>query len=961
MKQQRDGEATAMLGNQDEVLAGLVDLTDDDQRQELLRAHGELRASSAVDWLADEVVRLVRIDLHQAERLANTSLWLSKEIGDDYCLGRSRRAAANVAHFKGELEAASELYETALKCFQKAGDEGEIATTCSSGLGNLVFLGEYQRAFEWADVAREIFESRGDHLRLAILDLNVGMILFRQDRWEEAAARYEAAYEVFRRLGETENVAISLRNMAVCHQSLNNYRQALELYEQAREACQQEDLPILVGEVDYNIAYLYYLRGDYTRALELYRSTRIRCEESGERYHMALCDLDQAEIFLELNLVREAAELAHRAFASFDQLGMPYETAKALTNLAFAVNRQGKTFLTVELLTKARQIFVEEENQIWPALIDLYKALVMYSAGRPLEAARLAASSREGFSSSSLPTKTAVCELLLARVRLDNGEYAKAHEICSAALERLRLLDVPALRYQVYFVLGQIEEAAGDRESALEAYRKSQGNLERLRGHLHTEELKVDFLQDKLLVYESLVTLILHQEATFEGKRAAFGCIEKAKTRSLADLMAFRAHVLQPTRVARSEQAEQVRKLREELNWYYRQIDLQEMRGDDRSRGEVAQLREFSQKQEADLLRTLRELQASDQEFSSLQEAATVDIETIRSAVPEDTLLLEYYIARGVVYVCVLGRDQLEILPVTIASRAREILRLLQFQLSKFQLGSDYVGEFLEGINESTDASLRELFDELVSPIRNLLEKRQLVVIPHGFLHYIPFHALRDGERYLVDDFSISYAPSASVYYLSCDKRGAGKNKSLVLGVTGVERPRILEEAKAAATVLPNARLFVGDEASQETLRTQGRESRFVYIATRSTFRQDNPMFSAIELGGSQLSLFDLYNLRLRAELVVLSGCEMKPGGDGDELVGLTRGLLYAGARSVLVDLWPASDDSRLLLMRSFLDSVGKGSLASDALGRAMQEVRQRYSHPYYWAPYLLVGAQGSG
>ncbi len=943
-----------------ELLASLVDLTEERQRRELILAHVELRDRSTVDTLADEVVRLVRVDLHQAERLAKTALWLSERLGDDYCMGRSQRAAANVAHFKGELESATGLYQAALERFERVKDRNEIANTLSSGLGNLVFVGDYQRAFEWADGAREIFESQGDHLRLASLDLNVGMILFRQDRWEEAAGRYQAAYEVFRNLGETEKVAISLRNMAVCHQSLNNYRQALDLYEQARDACQEEELPILVGEIDYNIAYLYYLRGDYTRALELYRRTRKRSEKSGERYHMALCDLDQAEIFLELNLVEEAADLAQRAFASFDQLGMPYETAKALTNLAFAVNRQGKTFLTVELLAKARKIFVEEENQIWPALIDLYEALVMYRAGRPLEAARHAANARAGFTRLSLPTKIAVCELLLACVRLENGEHAEAGEICGVALERLRLLDVPALRYQVHFVLGQIAEAAGDHDGAMDAYRRSQKDLERLRGHLHTGELKVDFLQDKLLVYEGLVALVVQYETTPEGRRAAFDCIEKAKTRSLMDLMAFRAHTLQPTRATGSDQAEMVRKLREELNWYYRQIDLQEMRGDDRSRGEVAQLRKFSQEQEAHLLRTLRELQVSDEEFSSLQEAATVDLETIRAMIPDDTLLLEYYIARGIVYVCVLSRDQLEIVPVTVASRAREALRLFWFQLSKFQLGSEYVDEFLGVINEATNASLRQLFNELIAPIRALLHKSQLVVIPHGFLHYVPFHALRDGDQYLIDDYSISYAPSASVYYLSCDKRGSHQNRSLVLGVSGADDSPVLDEARAAA-VLPGAMLLVGEEATQESLRTHGRESRFVYIATRSSFRQDNPMFSAIELSDSRLNLFDLYNLRFSAELVVLSGCEMTAGGDGDELVGLTRGLLYAGARSVLVDLWQANAESKALFMRSFLGAVGEDSSRSEALRQAMKEVRAKYPHPYFWAQYLLVGKPGSG
>ena len=91
-----------------------------------------------------------------------------------------------------------------------------------------------------------------------------------------------------------------------------------------------DGLSLLVGEADYNIAYLHYLRGEYARALELYRAARAHCERLGDPYHQALCDLDQSELYLELNLIQEGAELADRARVGFEKSGMAFETGKAL-------------------------------------------------------------------------------------------------------------------------------------------------------------------------------------------------------------------------------------------------------------------------------------------------------------------------------------------------------------------------------------------------------------------------------------------------------------------------------------------------------------------------------------------------------------------------------------------------------------------------------------------------------
>ena len=96
----------------------------------------------------------------------------------------------------------------------------------------------------------------------------------------------------------------------------------------------EHEMPLLAAGADYNIAYLHYLRGEYTRAIEMYRAAREHCRELGDAYREGLCDLDQSEMYVELNLNEEGAHLARRALTAFHQLGMGYEAAKALTNLA---------------------------------------------------------------------------------------------------------------------------------------------------------------------------------------------------------------------------------------------------------------------------------------------------------------------------------------------------------------------------------------------------------------------------------------------------------------------------------------------------------------------------------------------------------------------------------------------------------------------------------------------------
>lgn len=959
---------TQDAGTTPSVLEDLKTLTGDEERAVFFEQNREEIDAAVVEALCTEVNHSVWADLEQSAEIAATAGWLAEALDDDRCRARSARTLANVFNHAGKHEKAYEHYCRALELYERLGDEREAAVTRSTGLQVLSFLGEYDKVLLWEEEAREVFERLEDRGRLATLENNFASTLFRQDRWEEALFRYDFAYQEFLNLQRPHLAAICLQNIAVCHINLHNFLEALAAHEKNRAYCEENGLDRLAIRADYNIAFLYYLRGEYTRALQLYQKVRRGCEAHGDDYHQALCDLDETEIYLELNQIDDAEKLARSAYEGLDRLRMSYESAKALTNGAIALSRQGKGRAALEQLRQARSIFVRENNHLWPALIDYFQAAVLREERQPVEAIELAQSARETFSQSALAPKAVMCELLLAKLYLDLDEPERAHRICLRALTRLEGLDLPSLEHEAYLVLGQIGEALDDHDTALDAYLESHNWLEKLGSELRVDEFKISFLSDKGVVYDNLVWLTMRDPTIPQQQEKAFEYMEQARSRSLTDMMAFRSHALPARDDAQEPLAEKVRTLREELTWFYRQIDIQQMRGGEKAVLEVERLRDSARTHEDELVRAKRELETSDKELMSLQTAGVIDLPTIRESIPEDTALVEYYIARGTIFGCVVDRERLAIIPLSSAARTQEVHRRLQFQLSRSTVPAQRMVGPATLIEEATRAHLETLYEELFRPLEVYLEKDHIVVVPHGFLHYIPFHALYDGENYLIDRFSISYAPSASVFHLCQIKETAYEDRSLVLGVADERAPLIAEEVQAVAEALPNVTLLIDEDANDEALQRHGAASRFVHIATHGLFRRDNPMFSAIQLGSSRLSLFDLYKLRLSAELVVLSGCGtgLNAVVGSDELVGLTRGLLYAGAQSVLVSLWDVNDESTTYFMERFYHHLAQGTRGdpqsrratqpAKALQKTMQDVRERCPGPYYWSPFILVG-----
>jgi CHAT domain-containing protein len=739
---------------------------------------------------------------------------------------------------------------------------------------------------------------------------------------------------------------------------LNDFAKSLDCYQKSRELCIRYDMPLLRDQADYNIAYLYYFRGEYSRAIEMLFATRRACEITGDAYHLALCHLDLSEIYLELNLSEEAREMAHEGFLRFEKLGMAYEAAKTLANEAIAYGQQGKTVHALERFTKARAMFATEKNLVWPWLLDLYQGLLLFHEGRYFEARRLCTGAAAFFDQSALPGKAALAHLLLARIALEMGEFPSAQSETDAAIAKISGLQAPVLAYQTHFLRGQLAQTRGDRPTAFAAYQDARKSLEALRSRLHAEELKISFVKNRLQVYEALVDLHLSGDGDDASTAEAFSCIEAAKSRSMTEMIFQSGQSLPLGDAGQSELVRRIRDLREELNWYYHRIELEQLRPEDTSAKRLQQLQEKALSHENEFLRTLRELPAHERENATLEAPADFSLEKLQAAIPADAALIEYYSTGDRLVATVVTRSSIDITPITVFSRVLHFLHLLRFQLSKFRMGSTYTQRFEQPLLQATQSHLESLYAELIAPLRPHLHAKHLIFVPHGPLHFLPFHALKNGDTYLCDTHTVSYSPSATVFALCQEKPPSQMTASLVMGIPDERAPQILGEVQSVAAILPQPDLRLGDQATTEVLKSKGSQSALLHIATHGTYRQDNPMFSGIRLGDGYLNLYDLYQMRLSARHVTLSGCAtgMNFVAAGDELLGLQRGLFCAGASSLLLSLWDVHDQSTSELMQSFYKGYMETGNMALSLQSAMKHLRQKNPHPYFWAPFVLVG-----
>jgi CHAT domain-containing protein len=346
------------------------------------------------------------------------------------------------------------------------------------------------------------------------------------------------------------------------------------------------------------------------------------------------------------------------------------------------------------------------------------------------------------------------------------------------------------------------------------------------------------------------------------------------------------------------------------------------------------------------------------------QFAQPLSFEALQTQLPPDLMLVAYHIVGEEILAFLYQQGELQVVrDLTRVETIQDLLQRLNAQWDRFRAGADFAQRHMAVLEQSAQRLLASLYAELIAPLEAWLEPRApLAIVPHGVLHSVPFHALFDGQNYLLDRCEVSYAPSATVLALCQQRSSRAATRALITGVADALIPAALAEVQGVARQLADggieAKTLTNEGATLEALKALAPECNILHLACHGLFRADNPMFSAVKLHDGWLTAADVMQLHLKDVLVTLSACESGRGTVllGDEVIGLPRAFLGAGAASVVVSLWLVQDESTETLMTHWYRQLRERMGRAAALRAAQQALRETYPHPYYWAPFVLIG-----
>jgi CHAT domain-containing protein len=616
-------------------------------------------------------------------------------------------------------------------------------------------------------------------------------------------------------------------------------------------------------------------------------------------------------------------------------------------------------------MAEARSVFGESGNQIWADSARVQQARLMAQMAsddpssvaeddlrRSLEGCRAATGALE---QAGTPDRAASGLLVEGAVLALLGEPEAAHACYMRARETAEGLHADHLLFQAHEALGGLLEST-DPDAAVTSYRQAIDHLEAVRSRAVAAELKVAFLADKADVYERIVGLLV-REPSPSNVSEAFRYVERSKSRALLDdLLAGPAASVQSRRSQVTRLSKRVKALRNQLSTAY--LTLYEgnavPQDDSLSRAGKGDSIADLEKALAQASRDLELARAGDAHRGQIDEAALAE-----TPLPAGDVLIEYYCVGADLLAFVRRGGDVELRMVAAVEDVETLVDKLSFQIGKCALGAEYVTENLENLRRGIDRCLQALYRQVIGPIEDLLDRGdRLIVVPHGALHGLPFHAFHDGEGYLVDRYAITVAPSAAVMHACRQVARPIGDRAMVVGIDDPGLPMVAREVEAISQTWESAKVALGPRATSRVLKRHIGTFDVLHLATHGVFRADNPSFSSIKLADAWLTVRDLAELARGAQLVTLSACETGVAGlaAGDEVIGLTRGLLGAGCSAVVASLWTVSDESTARLMEQFYTSLRIGKAPAVALRTAMLEIRQQYDHPYFWAPFLVVG-----
>lgn len=524
---------------------------------------------------------------------------------------------------------------------------------------------------------------------------------------------------------------------------------------------------------------------------------------------------------------------------------------------------------------------------------------------------------------------------MLNKALLETGQSTEA----KAGFDRLLGISQVKENGEIFWLLlsdrGRIAEAEGQIEEALKYYGQAIDIVESQRASINTEASKIGFVGDKQALYARVIDL----SRQLNRPELAFEYIERSKSRTLIDLLAGRSGN-QPLTAKDDDIQKLLEKYQAAKDDSALQLPL------DMARADTGKTRQTTTEQAKALLVKAPEL-------ASLITVNSLQTSEILQYLRPDEVLIEYFGFGDSIF--------------AIAMNGKESL-LLHFDAKNLETEIREFRAQIQDQSPKTTVLANSFYEKLIKPFERIIGSRNLLIVPHGALHYLPFAALNDGKDSLIAKRNLRFLPSASMQkYIRPSKKQAEYSILIYgnpdLGNKSFDLPSAEDEAKGISALLPNSNILTRQKATETSFKKMAGKYHYLHFASHGQFKSDNALDSRLLLAkdaenDGSLTVREIYDIRLDAELVTLSACETGLGKvlSGDDLVGLTRGFLYAGSSNIVASLWEVDDEATATLMKNFYSRLKGGMTKKEALRQAQLDVQKRYPSPVFWAAFYLTG-----
>ena len=888
-----------------------------------------------------------------------------------------------------------------------------------------VSTGRLAEGLELLDKALAVRRAAGASKTTDVAEIlvRIGVAYSAQGDDEQALVRYAEAEAIERALPAGKRLPDVLIGKGSALWGQGRYDDAIDAFEEAVPLLERQGSGRIatLASAYVNLGNVYWSKGDYDEALSYYdRSLPLQVKGRGETHqYVGLIYFNRATLFLMKKDYGAAIASADKALPIF--IGALGERHSLVVNtynvLGVAHTKNGDPDRALPILQKALnlQLTLVRQGDRDAAVIYSSLALAAQAKGNFREADRRY---REALA-VDLALRGArhpdVAEdfLNLGDLSLEKGDESAAiglYRKAIAANNPQPVNDAPDLNppletaFSDEFLLRSLNGVARahvrraakagnprDVEAAARVYAQAARLIDRMRAGYRAEGSKLSLAASATETYDAAIGTeleLLRFTGDAQHVENAFRYAERSKAGVLRDALnesEARAFARLPAALLEEE-----RRLRGDLAAADRDLLETLLDAADERRVQTAREKQFALKRSYEALRQRLEREFPEYYDLKYRFETVLSSDVRERGLDEHSILIEYFIGRDRLYIFTITKQDVQVTSVASGTALDTMLR-----------------EFRRAI-QARDAvsyarTAHDLYQLLLSPVEHRTTGKDLLVIPDGPLSIVPFEALLKRRVNLTDnaggvlpyvlrDHAVSYAYSATVLLQGLRRSlerageafvgfapgfaeagdGARSLRPLPASRQEVTAVRDMFDAQAGwfgAWFSNRSRTYVGDAATAARLKAAGLERyRYVHFATHAIVDERHPalsrlLFAPEHASGEHgvLTLGDVYNLRLNADLVVLSACDTGGGeiARGEGIIGLTRGFLYAGARSLLVSLWPVSDEATARLMLDFYGELLKGRTKARALREAKLRTMSRnpeHAKPFYWSSLVLVG-----